>query len=289
VLKINPCIWLLLLSTFIKAPKLKAQVTESEIAIYNVGLGSIASGIGALINKKPKEKWHKVLLKGMGQGALGGFVVYQSKNLIKQISIKEDFSYSWYAKVVNSAGLSIIENASSNRNFWEVWHMNIGFNRIELHTKESLEVKYRIMPVSFAYTVAGFAQTDFEFKRSLQTGEFIFSTNDSRYREGAAVFANVAVFTKNSFDDYYLYSHELIHIYQYYDYNFVNSYFIDPSRQIASESKLFSKMKRIFYLDLQGAVLRPLYLVENINQDCYFDNFYENEAEYFTNRRVNCR
>jgi hypothetical protein len=114
----------------------KAQSSNAEMVLYNISLGSIASGVGALINKEPSERWHKVLLKGMGQGALGGYLIYESKNLLSRISKEERWEYSWYAKAVNSAGASIVENASSNRNFWERWHLNFGFNRVEFYTKD---------------------------------------------------------------------------------------------------------------------------------------------------------
>lgn len=267
----------------------KGQVSGNKIAIYNVGLGSLVSGIGALINKKPTEKWHKVVLKGMGQGALGGFLVYQSKNVIKEISVKENFNYSWYSKFVNSAGISIIESASANRNFWEVWHLNIGFNRIEFRTKDKFQLKYKILPISFIYTVVGFARTNFELRRSTQTGEFIFSVDSANYSDGASVFANVAVFSRNNLNNYNLYSHETVHIYQYYDYNFVNTYLNKPLNTLRDKSTFFTKINNLIYFDFQGAVLRPLYLMENINQNCYFDNFFENEAEFFTNTPPQCR
>lgn len=38
-------------------------------------------------------------------------------------------------------------------------------------------------------------------------------------------------------------------------------------------------------MDLPGAItLRSLYLLENINQKCYFDNYFEHEANYYSNR-----
>ena len=120
---------LVLLIVFLLPKKTISQETKTEMALYNIGLNSVFSGIGALLNKKPNEKWHKVLLKGMGQGALGGYLIYESKNLIGDINNKKAWEYSWYGKIVNSAGTSIVENASSNRDFWEKWHLNFGFNR----------------------------------------------------------------------------------------------------------------------------------------------------------------
>ena len=48
----------------------------------------------------------------MAQGALGGYLVYESKNLLRKITLEKELAYSWPAKLVNSAGISIIENAA---------------------------------------------------------------------------------------------------------------------------------------------------------------------------------
>ncbi len=260
------------------------------MALYNIGLGSIFSGVGALVNKKPNEKWHKVLLKGMGQGALGGYLIYESKNLIGKIEQKESLAYSWYGKLVNSAGTSIVENASSNRNFWERWHLNIGFNRLEFYTKNKFKIKYKIMPVSLLLTAYSAVGNKFELERTLQTGEIIFSSSDSsRNGISARGIANGNILLLNSYllNEYDLFSHEIIHIYQYYDYNFVNTYLNQPFDKWKSKSITFNKINDLFYFDMQGALLRPLYLLENGNRSCYYDNFFENEAGFYSNT-INC-
>lgn len=262
-----------------------SQNSNSEMALYNIGLGSIFSGIGALINKKPNERWDKVLLKGMGQGALGGYLIYESKNLIGKIEQKQSLEYSWYGKFVNSAGTSIIENASSNRNFWEKWHLNLGFNRLEFYTKDKLKVKYKIMPVSLFLTVYTGIGNKFELERTLQTGEIIFSGSINSARGIAN--GNILLLDNRQLNNFDLYSHEIIHIYQYYDYNFVNTYFNKPIDNWRSKSDTFRSINDLFYFDIQGAVLRPLYLLENRNRNCYYDNFFENEAGFYSNT-INC-
>jgi hypothetical protein len=258
-----------------------SQDTKTKMALYNVGINSVFSGIGALINKKPNEKWHKVLLKGMGQGALGGYLIYESKNLIGKIESEKKWGYGWYGKLVNSAGTSIIENASSNRNFWEKWHINFGFNRLEFHTKEKFKIKYKIMPISLALTISTAIGNKFEFKRTLQTGEIIFSNNNTGNR--GTTFGNIILVDKNTINSYDLYSHEIIHIYQYYDFNFINTYLNKPINKWSTKSKTFESINNIFYLDMQAPVLRGLYLLENINRNNYYDNFFENEAGFYSN------
>ncbi len=71
---------------------------------------------------------------------------------------------------MNSAGTSILENAASNRDFWDRWHINIGFNRLELDTTEKLKVSYRIMPFALGSTFYGFTQGKLDINESLKIG-----------------------------------------------------------------------------------------------------------------------
>lgn len=96
-----------------------SQENKTEMAFYNIGLGSFVGGIGAIINKKPNEKTGKVFLKGLWQGGLGGYFVYESKNFLLKIPKHNKLEYSWGAKFINSIGTSIIENASLNKDFWD--------------------------------------------------------------------------------------------------------------------------------------------------------------------------
>jgi hypothetical protein len=265
--------------------KLSSQDTKTEMAIYNIGINAVFSGVGSLINKKPNEKWGETFLKGMGQGALGGYLIYESKNLIGEITNKKAWEYGWYAKIVNSAGTSIVENASSNRNFWEKWHLNIGFNRIEFYTKDKFKIKYKIMPISLALTVRTAIRNKFELKRTLQTGEFIFSNND--IKERGITYATAILINNRSIDSYDLYSHEIIHVYQYYDFNFINTFLNKPFKKWEQKSNIFKTFSSIFYLDAQQPIFKGLYFLGNINKKCHYDNFFENEANFFS-RRAGC-
>ena len=125
--------------------------SEFEIGLYNVGLGGFGGAIGAVINKKPNEKIFNVFCSGFLKGSLGGTFVYGSKKMVSQIHIKEKIEYNWLAKILNSLGTSMIENASSNRKLLNNY-INIGFNRLEFYTKENFKIKYKIMPVAFVTT-----------------------------------------------------------------------------------------------------------------------------------------
>jgi len=238
---------------------------KTEMALYNIGLGSVFGGIGAVINKNPEDKIGEIFLNGFWKGAIGGYLIYESKNLVGKIPEKEHWEYSWAAKMVNSAGTSIVENATSNRGLFEQWHFNIGFNRIEFYTKNQFKVRYKIMPVSFILTTITVSKTKFEFSRSLQTGELIFSQSDLLLdrNKRAFVFGNIMVID--------------------------NSYFNKPVMNWKNKSNTFNRINNLLYFDTQGIILRGLYLYENSANNCYFDNFFEYEAEFFARRgRVIC-
>lgn len=125
-----------------------SQNSELEFGLLNIASGAVVGGISALINKEPNQKIHRVLGKGVVQGALGGYLVFESKRLLGTFARKENYAYIWPSKLINSAGTSIIENAAANRDFWNRWHLNLGFTRLDVYTKDQLQLKYRIMPFS---------------------------------------------------------------------------------------------------------------------------------------------
>ena len=264
------------------ARDLSAQNTTDGFIAYNIGLGSIVGGMGALINKEPEQKWSKVLFKGMWQGAMGGALVHQSKVLVGKIGTDDSFAYSWYGKLVNAAGNSIIENAAMNRNFYDQFNLHIGFNRLELHTKDSLKLKYKIMPVSLISTAYAASKSKFEFNKTIQTGEIIFSSyrfkTDIDYA-GLSI-NNIVVIESSHLEEKSVYSHEFMHVYQYNDFNFVNTFISKPINKIG----FIKKTSDFIYYDLQLPIHQGLYFMmyENTLEN-YYNNFFEREAAVFSN------
>ena len=205
--------------------------------------------------------------------------------MVSKIESRRSWEYSWYAKIINSAGTSIIENAASNRNFYDLWHINIGFNRFEIDTRNEFRLNYKLMPVSFILTAYSAINYKFEPKTTLKTGEFVFLSCNTDFF-GLAL-GNVIIMKEININEFETFSHELIHAYQYYDYNIFNSYFIKPLNKLNFKSVTFKNLSKYLYYDFQGAVLRPLYLLENQNRNCFYDNFFENEAGFYSNT-INC-
>ncbi|CAM3579816.1 hypothetical protein FLGE108171_04195 [Flavobacterium gelidilacus] len=261
-----------------------SQQNKIEFGAYNVGLGGFVGGIGALINNSKNEKPLKVFANGFLKGSIGGGFVHLSKLSIGEIAIKEKYEYSWLAKLNNSIGTSIIENASLNKKMFSKLHINIGFNRIELYPKEQFRVKYKIMPVSFLFTSYIALTNDFEFKKSIASGEFIFSSDNNKIFKNeynGYTFGTSIVLNKNNINAKDTFSHEIIHVYQYYDYNFVNSFMHKPIKKLFSDSSFFSNDK-LFYYDFQSPIINSLYLIE-YQKEKYYDNFFEKEAGFYSN------
>lgn len=277
-------IWILILFLIIFGKPGEAQNSDLEFALVNVGVSSVIGGIGAIINKEPEEQFSKVLLKGFAQGALGGYVVFESKRMLREFSRGENYAYVWPSKLVNAAGNSIIENAASNQNFWVKWHLNIGFNRFDIYTKDKFRLRYRIMPFSLGTTISGFINYSFDFSESLTFGTFVF-TDENISIDGINNFEgatrdNLIVLRKNSSNS--IKAHEIIHTYQYEQLSGFNMYVSPISAKLESKSKLFEFYQKHFYTDYNSLLKGLLYQIENKNSQNYGDNLFEKEAYYFT-------
>ncbi|MEZ4795695.1 MAG: hypothetical protein R2785_00880 [Flavobacteriaceae bacterium] len=257
---------------------------DFEVGLYNIGFGGLVGGIGSIINKKPNEKTGKVFLKGFYQGALGGYLIFESKRLVGKFAETEDYTYVWPSKILNSAGASMIENAAANRDFWERWHLNIAFNRFEYNFERN-KLSYRIMPFALGNTIYGFIRGNLDTSMSLKTGTFVFSTdeinssNNSEYfNAGAYSISNSIVYLKSIIDLNRVISHELIHIYQYESFSGFNAFFDKPLNNWFNNTKWFSTYKKLFYTDINYLIFQGIYFV---NKD-YNTNLFEKEARFYT-------
>jgi len=226
------------------------QNNDRQAVVYNIATSSVIGGIGALINKKPKEKPLKVFFKGFYQGALGGYMVFESKRMISNLSSTENYGYAWPSKILNSAGNSIVRNAASNRNFWERWHMNIGFNHLEYDIKRDKKFRYRVLPMALVGTIDGFIYGSMDIKRSIKLGQFIFKSKQNNPDYIGQTFVNSIKFVPN--DIYTIPSvltHEIIHIYQYEGTFGFNSFLDKPLLRFDEKSKWFNTYNSIFLSD----------------------------------------
>lgn len=267
---------------------IKGQSNDTEAALYNIGFGAVFSTVGAIINKKPNEPLGKIIKKSIWQGALGGYVTFESKRILRAAQQQNKWEYIWPAKLVNSIGTSIKENSALNKDFWEKWHLNIGFNRLEFTFKDNFSVNYKLMPVAFLYTADAFVRHKFEFKKSIQTGEFIFSHQNNKYpiastNPGIIMynrdFYDVSLTTKEILRTA---THEILHVYQSNDFSVFNTYFNKPIKKWSKKNKTINWLNKNLYPEYHYLILRPAYLLENIKINNYYDNFFEHEAGYYS-------
>ena len=266
-----------------------AQRNDTQAGIYNIGLGSLTGGIGAMINKKPDEKLGKVFVKGLWQGALGGYAIFESKRMVRLIAQNNELGFAWPSKILNAAGTSMVENAAANRDFYEKWHINYGFSRIELDVNDKVSVHYKVMPITLVFTIGIALQTKFELGQTLQTGQFVFSSNTKRWAEtnsNAIAYPGNIVYKPGEPMFKNVIAHEIIHLYQSNDVNGFNAYLDKPYSYLSKNSGFFTTVNKWVYLDLNNILQQRLYVLANKNRVYYYDNYYEHEAGYYSNTIV---
>ncbi|RKS42495.1 hypothetical protein BC962_3284 [Gillisia mitskevichiae] len=266
----------------------QAQKNDFEAGLYNIGGGIIISSIGSILNKKPNEKLGPTLIKSISQGALGGFLVFQSKNLIKKFSKTENYGYVWPSNILNAAGTSFIENGAANRPFGSEWHINLGFNRLEITTNKKFKLKYRIMPFSLIGTLRNAISNRFDFEKSIKTGFLIFTSNEIELDDngndityGQTTGSNSILILNNKFGKIAL-PHEIIHVYQYEQFSGINMYLNKAKNKYSEKNKLLHLYNKIFYTDFNYITFGGLYYIGNPDQKNQIkNNFFEREAEYY--------
>ncbi len=146
------------------------------------------------------------------------------------------------------------------------------------------------MPVSLVLFCYAASQTKFEAEASIKTGQFVFSSNSQKFfnisRVRGSALGNIIILNSGFLDSKSTFSHESVHVFQYYDFNFVNTLTKKPIDNLFKNSTFYKKASNYFYSDLEGAViLRTLYLAEfkTGSKERYYENFFEREAGIYSN------
>ena len=264
-----------------------SQPSRTDLFLYNIGFNAGVSSLGALINKNKKEDFKTVLLKALGQGALGGYCIYQSKNSLIKLakSNHRDYKQAWFSKLLHTTGSSITENAASNRNFWERWHINLGFNRFTIEKKKKkLHFYYQIMPVSLYSSIWSSFYGNLNVKKSIQYGvPYFIRPRDVRLsldNPPAYAFSN-SISIMDSEGEFAI-AHELVHVYQFEEYALFNSYFDRLREKYATKNKYIKFYTKWVYTDVNYFGYSYLYLAGGYSTyEKHRNNFYEQEANFF--------
>ncbi len=203
-----------------------SQNQERTVFFYNVGFGGLTSGVGAVINKPKGTSWKKYFIRGFWQGSIGGLLNYASKKTLYLNNLNQNKVFFWPAKILNSAGTSAMQNASLNEPFLENWYLDYGLFRVDfaLHNKDKF--KFRLLPAGVYATIAASRYGKFDIENTLATGQIVFSRkNLLTYANGntaaGSSFGRGLVFVNNTQvypNKYRLLAHEIVHQFQYNDY-----------------------------------------------------------------------
>jgi hypothetical protein len=294
--KIKRCVIILLIFV-LSGQAAGAQNIEAKVIAYNTLVGGLSGGIGALINKKKGQKWHKVFAKGFIVGLGGGAIAYSGKKMNSLVAKKQNLAYCWLSRAVFSAGNSIVENAAANRDFWSQWHYDLAFVRLELKTNGPVRFMPKIMPSALGGIVFMGCFGKLDLNTSLRSGTVTFRTHSIDYAPNlvASTASNGFLFVdtlRMGRVFYDTYAHEMIHGFQFQEFSGINNFFIPFSDKWIVASPLFRKTNRWIYRDLNyEAMLFNYFIIQQgykDNRGSYCRNYLENEAEFLSVGRSAC-
>jgi len=262
---------------------------KRKFAFVNIGLNGIASGIGAVINKNEGQNSIKVFFKGFSQGCLGGSFQVLGKESSHLISSRQNLSYAWISRITNSVGNSIVLNASNNVNFWESWHFNLYFLRLNYDLK-SKQFDAKVFPSFLVGAITSGYQAKLNLTKTLQIGIMVYERDGlvSLYgsqTNGLGVVSSIAVNRNVQGQTYFnLMAHETMHILQYDNLVWLNSYSNKLDKKLRLNNELYEKLSKYIYLDFNGLTLYGLYLSQkNRPWEC---RYIEREADFYSVNRI---
>jgi hypothetical protein len=266
-----------------------AQRQERELLFYNVGFGALTGGIGATINKPKTLNWKRAFITGFWQGSIGGLLTFSGKKSLHLVNRNKTLAYAWPAKIIHAAGISIIENAAARQPFLENWNINIGIARFDFSLGDKKCVKARFLPYSIYSVISGFVGGSFDASTSLQTGNlaFKYKSPSSPWQGNSSGISFGRTFAyENSTDKYYFISHELVHQFQFDEYQSLNALLLPLGKKVKS-TKVQILFSKYIYFDVPYLSLAYYGIEGTHDYPNYYRNFYEFEAERFsTNAHV---
>jgi hypothetical protein len=265
-----------------------SQQQELKIFTHDVVFGAVTSGLGAIINKKPNEDWKKCFVRGCWQGSVGGFLNYSAKKTIHFIDSKNNAAYGLPARLIHSAGNSIIQNAAVNEPFLKNWNIEYGFLHFDFAIHSPKSFKARILPGTLGSTIMAFPHGKLDLSTTLLTGVVCFKStgliNDVLGTHDGVNYGRAFVYYSNSPRYLHIIAHEIIHEYQVREYLVFNSYF---KKTAAKWEDNFLKKAFTKYIYPDVPYFGLFYSLEQTERGHIFRNYYEFEAERFaTNQYV---
>lgn len=265
-----------------------SQHQERKVFVYNIGFGALTSGLGAVINKKKTENWKKSFVRGLWQGSIGGVLNYSAKKSAYLITKNNSVGYAIPARIISSAGNSIIQNAAINAPFLKNWSFEYGLFRFDYTANADKKFKVRMLPTSILATAISLPKGRLDWNTTLCTGVMVFQSKDMistlRGSHDGINYGRAFIYMDDSLKNHII-THEFIHEFQYREYLVFNA-FLKPQVEKINAPGLKNIFTKYIYPDIPYFGLG--YMLEGVQQNPrFFRNYFEFEAEHFaTNKFV---
>ncbi len=287
--KLSILVLILLMNMF--PGKIQAQnydTQQNQLLAYNLLLNGIVGGVGGAIHKAPGEKTWKVFLKNFGKGAIGGAVKYAAKYQTYYLRQPNSAFLAPANRLFFFLGHSMTMNASLNQKLLSRYYFNLYGLDMVMNFKDK-EQKFLTTRLSLGtvYGVSYFLIVGHKLNlyKSLEYGIYYFDLNpDMKQYAGFATFNCIAMGKNAAGTTYYgSIPHELVHTFQFYDFHPVSNLYTPAMRPVYEKIKGYNTLSKYLKADYEGAFQGLLYLVQPTPK--YYRNFFEFEAEHFSDRR----
>lgn len=281
------CALLICLTTNTKAQSNDFTNQRAEFALFNIGLNGLIGGVGSIINTKQEKPNFETFANGFYKGAIGGYISHIGLSIAHQIDKKSSIGLAWPARLVNSLGSSIVQNAAEDKRMLERLHFNLYLARLEYFPREK-KFNARLFTSSiYGLAIVG-RGARFDLGKTLKTGIFYFES-DGRFASslgsGRATgqVSSIGMGSDLTGERFYdIYAEEVAHIMQYDRKIGGNALMFNQSEKWRKNSSFYQDVSKYIYFDLNGPAFFFSYLFEDATQ-C---NFFEQEAVNYSNRRL---
>jgi hypothetical protein len=170
-----------------------------------------------------------------------------------QVGNQESLYFVWPSRIVHSAGLSICENASYVRPFLKNWQFYLGFLRFDFSVDNSHPFRVRFLPEAPYAIYMASQYGNFNISKTIQTGSIIFQNRDTLFAVNrsytpsglwaGASFGRALTVGRDWGETNFIIAHEIIHEFQFNEYQIFNSFLSRPAKKITGEKtqKIFTK------------------------------------------------
>lgn len=257
---------------------------RTRVFLVNSLSNAVIGGIGGAINHKHSEKWHTAFARNFLKGGAGGMVKYTAKYQVYNLSFPQFSMFAPIDRMWFFLGHSMVMNAAYNRPLLERLYCNFYGVDIRYDSKAEHKVQARASLATLEGLVE-YAAMGYELNlyRTLEYGIFMFDARGNKLLPyyGQARFNCVVLREYPGLGNL---PHEMVHVYQLYDYFPVASFYDKKARSWYESKKLYKSLSKYVTLDHESLFMTVLYLPQFRKPPHYYKNYFEFEAEHFGTR-----